>query len=94
MDKVITDERLMEVAALVMKAVHLFEGIPHSIALEIGRYPEVVIHENAGSVNSKWKRYKAYRTFEEEKYDPTFDPTFERAEMHIRRLMEEAAKDA
>lgn len=92
MDKVITDERLMEVVNLVMKATHLFEGlgIPHGIALEIGRYPEVVINEKAGSVNSKWKRYKAYRMFEEEKYDPTF----ERAEMHIRRLMEEAAKDA
>jgi hypothetical protein len=92
MDKVITDERLMEVATLVMEAVHLFEGlrIPHSISMEIGWYPEIVIQENIGSVNSKWKRYKAYRLFEEEKYDPTF----ERAEMHIRRLMEEAAKDA
>ena len=93
MNRAITDERLMEVATLVMEAVHLFEGlgILHIISMEIGRYPEIVIHENIGSVNSKWKRYKACRLlFEEEKHDPTF----ERAEMHIRRLMEEAAKDA
>ena len=92
MNRAITDERLMEVATLVMKAVHLFEGlgILHSISMEIGPYPEIVIHENIGSVNSKWKRYKAYRLFEEEKYDPNF----ERAEMYIKMLMKEAGQDA
>lgn len=92
MNRAITDERLMEVATLVMEAVHLFErlGIPHSISMEIGRDPEIVIHENIGSVNSKWKRYKAYRLFEEEKYDLNF----ECAEMYIKTLMREAGQDA
>ena len=82
-----TRERLLQMAELVLDAADVFRkaSVPHNVELAVGEHPEVWLHENVGRTNDKCYRSQSYVILATDKHDPNL----EKAEAHIRRLIEE-----
>jgi len=83
--------RMLQMAELVMDATDMFRkaGVPHNVELAVGEHPEIWLHENVGRPNDKCFRYQSYVILATDKHDPNL----EKAEAHIKRLMEEVLEN-